>query len=421
MSSDSTSTEKPGGAEDRGPEDAIESLDQSLEAIMKEVQQADGPVGGEAIGTSPEAVEPGDPAPAETVTADVEMPIPSEAFRPDRDTAENAAVELAALSSELEPPPESPPPDDPFADLAIEEVEAEAVVESILATAGTRDESAELPSEETVDPMAAAEPARADELPPSDEALLANIVLPAAHTAPSAVEALPALMPEVGDDDRTMISALPPEVEPAPVRLPAPTFSAPEKARRVTPTWPGTETVKPTVQPIGRLPRPPSRGLLRTVREVASHRVNASVAQLAIVVVSATAFGAAAVRVLGPGATANPGAEAIVVPERPAQPHFESLPPRPPEIAPLPSAPVEVIEPAAVVEVEKPKARPVRKRVARPAPPPAAPEATAERAAEPAAADPSSHAAAPAKKAPAAKPRPTRHVAQQGWVDPFGD
>jgi hypothetical protein len=488
MSSDSTSTDDRAGADDRGPEDAVDSLDQSLEEIMKEVQQADGPAVPDAMAAAPYAVETEHPMPAETVTAELALPIPAEALRPlqeerDEPTAAPQPSESAPTSADggAEPMPvaaeatataiyamdvsargdeqalggsdasfgdgdavsrsgdsdagsrsgeqETAAARSTDSDAAIElsideveaaddEVEAEAVVESILATARTSSHDAER--------SLGAAPISDEEALPSDEMLLASIVLPASTPAtPPATRdrVTPSAGFEVGDDDRTMISALPPEVEPPPVRLPAPALASPEKVRRVTPTWPGTETVKPGPQQFGRLPRPPSRGWFQTARQVASHRVNASVAQLAIVVVSATAFGAAAVRVLGPVAPAIAGAEAITIPERPTQPHFESLPPRPPEIAPLPSPVAETVEPAPVPEVEKPKPRPVRRRVARAAPPPApAADATADHSGEAAPADPGSRPAAPARKAAATKAR-TRHVAQQAgtWVDPFGD
>jgi len=176
MSSDPT--DKRPAAEERRGEDA-ETLDQSLEEIMKEVQQA------EAAAAQP----------PESVTAEIRLPIPAEAVRPPDDqqlsadappaaaeesppaadlrtTAEvaiaqivesadaaPAAVEPAgpALAAEattaaategvpeiLEPAAEAPAPasssaesrssEDPFAELSFDDVEAEVVVESLMAS-----------------------------------------------------------------------------------------------------------------------------------------------------------------------------------------------------------------------------------------------------------------------------------------------
>jgi hypothetical protein len=304
----------------------------------------------------------------------------------------------------------------------LSEEEVEVVVESIMATSEHDASGPEGPLAEGSSPGATATPS-------ADDIFLDNIVLPSTASTVGALPTetelfsaplAPLPAPDFGEDERTVISPLPPEVEPAPARGAA----APEKPRRITPTWPGTQTVQAQRQPIGRLPRPPAHNWFTTVRTVANHRVNASVAQLAIVVVSATAFGAAAVRVLAPGApAATVGLESTTVPERPAPLHFESLPPRPPEIAPLPPPMAEVPEGQPTVEPEKPRPRPSRtRRLARAAPAVVAGEAVADKpAAEATAADPAAQPAAPAKKA-APKGR-TRHVAQQGgtWVDPFGD
>jgi hypothetical protein len=454
MSSDPTD-KRPAAPERRG-EDA-ETLDQSLDEIMKEVQQA------EAAAAQP----------PESVTAEIRLPIPAEAVRPPDDRqlsadappaaaeesapaadvrttaevaiaqimesadADQAPVEPAepamaaeattAPASEVvtsaateiaEPAAEAPAPAAPsaesrssenaFDELSFDDVEAEVVVESLMASGS---------GEINVESLGIAPPRTPEEV-------LDKVVVPPAGSelAPSPTELFSrpdGSLPRLDfDDERTVISPAP---EPEPTR-PAPALATPEKPRRVTPTWPGTETVNPTAsaRPIGRLPRPPASPWSR-VREVANHRVNASVAQLAIMVVSAIAFGAAAVRVMTPAAPIA-AIEPTLAPERPPQPHFESLPPRPPEIAPLPSTVAEEPAPAPAVEVEKPKPRP--KVRARPRPAPVAPTAEAEVPPEkpveaaPAAAE----RPATSGKKPPAKPH-TRHVAQQGttWVDPFGD
>jgi hypothetical protein len=468
MSADSTSTEKPAGAEDGGTEEVVDSIDQSLLAIMKEVQEADGPAAPEATATAAQAGEAGNVPPTDGITAGVAPPDLEPAIqRPETRDAVVQTAESAAWETEpsLEKGPRAAQPSlagdalagatasasdgdqaagvpsddaafevsdaaiqvsdsaiqtsDPADELSVEALEAEAVVESILATARTSQHDAEQ--------ALGAAPAVEKDAPPSDEVLLANIVLPAAFSAvpslPGAGEARrPPVFDEVGDDDRTTISAAPPEVEPHPARLPAPSFAGLDKVRRVTPTWPGTETVNPSSQRFGRLPRPPVRSWVRMARQVAGHRVNASVAQLAIVVVFATTFGAVVVRALGPGAPGSAGAQAIMVPERLDEAHFRALPPRPPEIAPLPATAIEVIEAAPPVEEEQPKVRPARKRALRAPTGAVATDVTAERGAEAAAGSPPSQPAAPARRAGTARPR-TRHVAQQGgaWVDPFGD
>jgi hypothetical protein len=477
MSADSTSTEKPAGDENVGPEGVVDSADQSLLAIMKEVQQADGPAAADLQAIAPQTVEGDGASATEAGTSEVAPADQAQAAQPEAPDAVSQTAESDAWKTEPTAAPgrqatESPAisdslqaggasDDEPLAsatsdpekfesaeaevdaesemdaesseagielseaekepsevgvELTIEELEAEAVVESILATARTSHHDAE----QTL----GAAPAFAEDAPPSDEVLLANIVLPAAFSStPSMIVAGESArshsLEEVGDEDRTTISSLPPEIALAPARLPAPIFAASEKVRRVTPTWPGTETVTPAPQQFGRLPRPPVRGWVRMARQVAGHRVNTSVAQLAIVVVSATAFGAAAGHLMNPAPPANQAAAAAMIPDRAEDLHLKALPPRPPEIAPLPPAVVEVVDPQPI-EVEQPKPRLARKRVIRVQAP--AGDVTAERGAEAAAADPTSQTAAPPRKTTAAKPR-TRHVAQQGgaWVDPFGD
>jgi hypothetical protein len=459
MSADSTSTEKPAGAEDPSPEQIVDSADQSLLAIMKEVQQADGPAAEAKDDAAPQTVEPVTDPPVEVLGADVpgvDAALPDAApvilaaetrdaaqtaesaawetdasAQPSTEVEESAADAMEVASTSGEEQTANPPFDDtgaelsegvepsiPGVELSIDELEAEAVVESILATARTTHHDAE----QTL----GAAPVNEEDAPPSDEVLLANIVLPAGFGASSSSAAAesPRRTPsafDIGEDDRTTISALPPDIEPQPTRLPAPGLAASDRGRRVTPTWPGTETVNPSLQQFGRLPRPPMRGWVRVARQVASHRVNATVAQLALVVVSATAFGAAAVRLMGPTASASTGAAAATVPERLDDARFKPLPPRPPEIAPLPPTAVETVEPAQPIEPEeKPKARSGRKHLARSSTTSVTGDATGERGGE-VAADPPSQAAVTKKSAPA-RPRP-RHVAQQGgaWVDPFGD
>src|SRR5689334_5577225 len=97
MSSDPTSTEKRAGAEERVPEDALETIDQSLEAIIEEVQRADGAPSAAPDASPPPALETSAPPapptsmlagalvnfpPTESVTAEVLLPIPPEALRP---------------------------------------------------------------------------------------------------------------------------------------------------------------------------------------------------------------------------------------------------------------------------------------------------------------------------------------------------
>jgi hypothetical protein len=450
MSSDPTSTEQHPARDNDSNDDAPETMDQSLEAIMKEVQQAEGagapgatvpeppretlveaeaetPVaaaatssppaeaGVEAQSQSQSAREASAPDPAPESVAASATPVPEDA-----ETASDPATDEVVIT-------ESDSEGEPIGAAArraldaVELVRTNVVVESILATADTSDDK---PAE-----AARSVPewghdyeffgsAQAD-----DEALLDKVVLPATPGTPTSASpesettAPPADRPGF-EDEETVISEMSP-IE-APPRLPPPQVPA-ETGRRITPPWPGTAAVDPPRHPIGRLPRAPARGVMYRVRQVANHRVNATVAQLAIVVVSATALGAAAVRMFGPSLIIPAAPEPTIMPESVAQPHFESLPPRPPEIAPLPSA-VDIPEP--VEEVEQPRARPGRRtRAARPTVAAAAAggDATAEQTGNPAAGEPPTRTAPAAKKTTPARPR-TRRVAQQSaWVDPFGD
>src|SRR5882757_4515307 len=177
MSADSNSTEKPAGAEDGASEETVDSRDQSLLAIMKEVQEADEQAPPEATATAaPQTDEIGAVTPTAAASPEVPLPEPEPAIQrpetleamaqtaegaawqtePSAEPGRHAAEESSAIADALaasaagDERAASETSDDAEVELSdaaveltVEELEAEAVVESILATARTSHHDAE--------------------------------------------------------------------------------------------------------------------------------------------------------------------------------------------------------------------------------------------------------------------------------------
>jgi hypothetical protein len=405
-SSNPTSTEERGGAEEAS-EGASESLEESLEALMTEAREA-------AASASIPSALPHAAVPVEMVTTELQLPIPPEAVRPPDELAppvvDPAALAEGTLSVEL----------------STEQVDAQMVAAAEPAIA----EATEPPLTGAVAaPLVSAEeaPWTADAPPPEEEVEADGLVEEIASPSRSELEAItkeavrselaPPAFPDddEGDEDRTVLSPMPIEADP-----PSPSLDL-LAARAPVPRPVLPEQTEPVRVSLGRLPvapRPRIADAVESIKRVAGHRVNASVAQLAIVVLASSVVGASAVRLFG-----HRGGEATAqaTPARLLDGPSEVAPPRLPEIAPLPA----VVEGAPAVPQAEPE--PLKQKTAlRPKlrlPHPAtttvattAPDRPADSSAEGVAAP----RPVPLKK-PAVKAR-TRHVAQQGtWVDPFGD
>jgi hypothetical protein len=397
-------------------DEEIDSLDASLDAILSEAKEsgevpglpAVEPPAAEAILVPPGEVQvAAEPtAAAAAVDDDMETPLPvivdelptykafadevapASAEDPGAELAAAAAVEgaPAAASATLEevPAASAAKPDDE----AEEIFEAEALVES------------ETPAPEVSDPASLAatqETPAQPAVPPTDDEILRHVVLPPGTTpAPLAGSAL-------GDDDRTVISPMPPIPEPAPMPPLRPTWGATPVASEVTASIP--------------LSTRGGDGFTDKLLKLAGARVQTSVGMLAFVVVAASALGGVVVslavgggepttttKIVSPAATQS----AAALPKEPALP---------PAVEPKIEAPASAAAAPAVAEkpaAAKPAPRTV---VAKPRPAPTRVALAAPKPAAPAAAAPKPAAAAGAAAAAAAKSK--KPAQGNNWVDPF--
>jgi hypothetical protein len=442
-SSDPTSTENPAASElEHAPSvrtDADKAPDDSLEIVLSDASES----AGEAEPVTVDMSADDQPAPAQPAQPSIEgTPLPvlidDDDDEPMAAQAEAPRTETSSLVDGPPPtPPRDPAPED-YSDAVASAISAslgdkapeptavlqESATEVVAAEAEASEERPSFSQEATTahgeeheldadaimessDPTpgpdaiaAAGLGGRAPLPPPTDEELLHNVVLP-----PGVRGATATPTPVIGDADRTVISAMPPVVEPEPFVAPYPPLS-----------WATTPVRKTEIisRPTLQARTTPSFG--QRLLSVAGKRVQTSVAQLGIVVLAASVLGGAAVKALDRG-----------VPDEAAMPRKLVLPqsskvrvdvataPRPPEIAPLPPHVDEAPEatPRPVVTIE-PTPRRAAKVKPKPAAPPVAP------ATEVAAVEAPKPTPVVKKAAAPSKPR-TRRVAQHtDWVDPFG-
>jgi hypothetical protein len=443
MSSDlASSDEKPVASKEINSEESLESLDESLDAILNEAKEAAPSTDGNtAAGESPAEPSAHEPPPAEVQMAlsesapadsadldDEGTPLPvvvddepsykafADMVAPDEEpkTAEPIALEAAEAAAEearkaaaaFEPPVleaitqesaaviAAPPPAEEAqeSEEAEEIFEAESLVESM--TPAPVLETAPESMVATQESESYTPP------PPTDEEILGNVVLPQGAMA-SSLSSL--------DEDRTVISPMPampaiPEAAPT-----LPTMRA---------SW-GMGTPLESTAPI--LLRQYEDGFTDKLKKVVTSRVQTSVATLAVVVLAASALGGAVVKMTG----SSPAPKTALT--APAKVETAVVVPA---VAPLPAAAPAPVKTAEATPAEKPavaeKPAPVEK------PAPAHPVAHAKP--HPAAAS-GTHialAAPPVKTAAAKRPAPApvaakgkkpaagAHAQPAGWVDPFG-
>jgi hypothetical protein len=424
MSSSDLTSDKAAESKEIGGKEDLDSIDASLDAILSEAKDASpAPAEGKSAAEEAETVIP---PPADIQISLAEAPSGSEVVSDpgDKETPLPVIVEDEEPSykafADMVAPPEEPKDPPVLESVAVTAASEEAESGEILDADALIDSMT--PAPELVDGEPVASLAKTEESqaftpppPPSDEEILDHVKLPPGATPmPLVTNAAPAPGSTLGDDDKTVISPMPPVPEPS-VSLPPPP--------RFTSAW---AQASASEQPPSIVLAP--EGLGTKVRKVAASRVQTSVATLAVVVIGSCALGAGVMRMASPA----PATPLVVTATSPAK----AEPAVKPAIAPLPAAeapaPAEPAKPAAAaaapVVADKPEKtekadKPEKtEKVEKPA---AAKPAVAK--AKPAAAQGTHIAlAAPAAKPAAAKAKPAAPKGKKapassaGWVDPFG-